>query len=400
MDYKKLAEKALLNAKKTNDRNRLSESFLYPNNMPERMHPELEEDLRKGTHSLGKHPAFPEEDETTFEEKIMGQRFDEVCKRYKRTHDVDVINNGEVMGKMMPMLFETIALESGHKKELEKLAVKMIREEFDISEDAVEIIAELTPDISLEGTKLNPKPMPVEGVEFDSHEEIENMNAEVYKRRFLNAMTQGSAKKCNHMFHMVDDELTNMDPKLPNRYAKLMSAADYSYFIIPKKPTEGGQMTGGVVNVEFPNKENDKAVIKAQAMIFPVLVHEIVKGVMELLSAHGLPKKKKMAEYVINKADFLNAEYWDMRLGPAIWGKFTDAIDVDDFHLKHHIYSELAALPAKDFHKVMKEIMAGTKLGKKLVKQIVDNVKDEIQQEEFDDAMGNNDDDEGIEPYL
>jgi hypothetical protein len=300
----------------------------------------------------------------------------------------------------MPMLFETIALESAHKKELEKLAVKMVREEFDISEDAVEIIAELTPDISMEGTKLNPKPMPVEGVEFDSHEEIENMNAEVYKRRFLNAMTQGSAKKCNHMFHMVDDELTDMNPKLPNRYSKLMSAADYTYFIIPKDPKEGGQMTGGVVNVEFPNKENDKAVIKAQAMIFPVLVHEIVKGVMELLSAHGLPKKKKMAEYVINKADFLNAEYWDLRLGPAIWGRFTDTIDVDDFHLKHHIYAELAALPAKEFHKVMKEIMAGTKLGKKLVKQIVDQVKDEIQQEEFDDAMGNNEDDDGIEPYL
>src|ERR1044072_1480072 len=399
MDYKKLAEKALLNAKASVKKNRLSESYLYPNNMPERMHPELEEDLRKGTHSLGKHPAFPEEDETSFELKIMGSRFDEVVKRYKRSHDVDVIDNLDVIKKLTPMVFETIALESEHKKALEQLAIKMIREEFDMSEDAVEINAELTPSISLKGTKMHEKPMPVEGMEFDSHDEIENMNAEVYKRRFLNAMTQGAAKKCNHMFRLVDDELTALDPRLPNKYSKIMSSADYAYFIVPKNPEKVGQVAGGVVDVEFPSKDNDKAVINAKAMIFPVLVHEIVKGVMELLSAHGLPKKKKMAEYVINKADYLSAEYWDLRLGPAIWGRFTDVIDVDDFHMKHHIYADLAALPAKEFHKVMREILAGTKLGKKLVKQIVDQVKAEIQQEEFNDPMGHDDDGE-IEEYL
>jgi hypothetical protein len=51
-----------------------------------------------------------------------------------------------------------------------------------------------------------------------------------------------------------------------------------------------------------------KAKIVARGITFPVLVHEIIKGVMELLSAHGLPKDKKLAEYVINKADFLSEE--------------------------------------------------------------------------------------------
>jgi hypothetical protein len=238
-------------------------------------------------------------------------------------------------------------------------------------------------------------------MEFDSHDDIENANQEVYKRRFLNAMTQGAAKKCNHMFHMVDDELTNIDPKLPNRYSKMMSAADYIYYIIPKMENS---VSGGVVRVEFPTKDNPKAKIYAQALVFPVLLHEIVKGVMELLSAHGLPKDNKLAKFVLGKADFIAAEPWDMRIGPAIWSKFTDAIDVDDFNLKHHIYCDLAKLPAKEFHTNMREILAGTKRGKKLIKDIADTVRKDIQLDEYDDAIGSDshhdDDDLDYERFL
>ncbi len=400
-DYKKIAEKALLQAKV---KKTINESVLYPEGMTERMHPKLEEELRDQRHSLGKHPALPDSDEYSFEQKIMGQRFEEVCKRYKRAFDTENIDNEQLVKKMMPLVYETIAIESNHKDALEELAIKMIREEYDMDEDAVEIIAELTPEITLKGAQKNPTPIQVKEMEFESHDDIANANEEVYKRRFLNAMTQGAAKKCNHMFHMVDDELTNLDPRLPNRYAKMMSAADYMYYAIPKIDEEKGSVTGGMVEVEYPSKENPKAVIHAQAMVFPVLIHEIVKGVMELLSAHGLPKDKKLTEFVTSKADFVAAEPWDMRLGPAIWGRFTEAIDADDFNMKHHVYSELASLPAKEFHVCMKEIMAGTNRGKKIVKEIIANVKREIQEEEFNNALNELDggyEDEGeIDQYF
>jgi hypothetical protein len=380
-EFKKLAEKALAKSKQ---KKVLNESVMYPEGLNERMHPTLEEDIVNRRHSLSEHPAFPEGDESSFEEKALGERFNEVCKRYKRAFDVDSIDNQSVMMEMMPMVYETIALESKHKKKLEDLAIKMIREEYNMGEEAVEIVAELTPNINIEGTKKNAKPMPVEGMEFESHDDMVNATDEVYKRRFLNAMTQGAAKKCNHMFHMVDDELTDMDPRLPNKYNKMMSAADYMYYVIPKMEN---QVNGGVVRVEFPTAENPKAKIHAQAMVFPVLIHEIVKGVMELLSAHGLPKDKSMANYVINKADFLAAEPWDMRLGPAVWGKFTDKIPADDFGLKHHVYSEIASLPAKEFHNQMREIMAGTKRGQKVIDEILHGVKRGLQEDEFNQAI-------------
>jgi hypothetical protein len=122
-------------------------------------------------------------------------------------------------------------------------------------------------------------------------------------------------------------------------------------------------------------------------MVFPVLIHELVKGVMELLSAHGLPKNKKMGNYVINKADFLAAEPWDMRLGPGLWTRFTNMIEPDDFHLKHHIYSELSALPVREFNIKMKEIMANTKEGKKIIANIVTEIKNGLKEDEFNEAI-------------
>lgn len=400
-DYKKIAEEALKKAKlgKLNVKKTINESVVYPEGISERMHPQLEDELANRNHSLGKHPIFPEGDESSFEEKIMGERFNDVSKRYKRAYDVDSVNNEKVMRDMMPLVRETMGLEAKHKKALEKLAVDMIRVEYDMGEDVVEIHAELTSEINMQGTKKNPKPQAVQ-MEFKNHDDMVNANDEVYKRRFLNAMTQGAAKKCNHMFHMVDDELTDLDPRLVNKYSKMMASADYMYYIIPEM--ENG-INGGIVTVQFPTKSNPKAVIYAQAMVFPVLIHELVKGVMELLSAHGLPKNKKVGEYVINKADFLAAEPWDMRLGPALWERFTKAIEPDDFHLKHQIYSELASLPVKEFNVKMREIMAGTKEGKKVISGIVDEVKKGLQDDEFNEAMnevgGNSDDSENAQSF-
>ena len=397
-DYRKIAEEALKKANllKGKAPKTINESLVYPEGLEERMHSRLEKELVNQETSLGKHPIFPEGDETTFEQKIMGDRFNEVVKRYKTAHNTDSIDKAKAMLQLFPLVKTTMQLEEDHRKELEDLAVKMVREEFDMDESVVDIEAILTPIIDIEGTKKNPKPVKSE-MEFKNHDEIVQSKDEVYKRRFVNAMIQGASKKCNHMFHMAEDELADLDPKLSNLYSKMMSNADYMYYIIPDM--ENG-VNGGVVRVEFPTKENPKVKIIAQAMVFPVLIHELVKGVMEVLSAKGLPKNK-MGKFVIDKADYLAAEPWDMRIGPALWSRFTGVFEPEDFHLKHHVWSDLVVLPPKEFNSKMKEIMAGTKEGKKIVKDILGDVKLDMQKDEFDDAMSklDNDNNDKIDGY-
>jgi len=394
--YKDIAARAL--AKKSGENNLNESRMTYEDSHAERLNPRLAKQLRDRAHSLGTHPIFPESDESHFEEKLMSKRFADVLKTFKRHHGTEVADLQSFYQEQGQMLMGTVQIEKRHKEELEQLAINLVRDEYDIDESEVEIIANLTTDFSqLEINKNPPKLTPdADGdSKFDSHAELVKANGEVYKRRFINAMIQGSAKKVNHMFHMVDTELQDMDPQLPHNYSKIMSGADYAYMM---EDGNTPKIAGGGVSVEFPKGEGDIPKITAEAMTFPVLIHELVKGVMEILSAHGLPKEPGVAKYAMGKADFMNAETWDMRLGPPIWEKFLESIPPEHFALKHHVYIELVALPVDEFNEVMREIMLGTRSGKAKVQEIIDEVIDELKSDEFDDAMSHISDDDFFTP--
>ncbi len=370
----------------------LSEGISYKN--AEKMHPKLEFDLANGRHSLGKNnPILPEGDLSRFEEQIMGKRFNEIVNNYKRVYDLKDISDRDVKSGMKSLIIDTIELERNHTKKLEKLAIDMVRKEFNIDKDDVEMYAELTPDITLVGRKKNQKPIQVE-VEFKDNDEMTNAKSEVYKRRFINAMIQGGPKKIKHMFNDAEDALSEIDPRLPNKYSKLVASADYLYHILP---TIENMVNGGEVEVTLPSKTNERAIISAQAKAFPILVHELVKGVLELISANGLPSSKRIGRYVINNADFKAAEPWDKRLGPALWERFTDLIEPEDLKYKYYIYSDLISMPINEFIPKMREIVAGTKTGKKIVKDTVDKLKTELSTEKFDKSMDKGDDLSGFD---
>jgi hypothetical protein len=376
-NYRNLVEQSL-----NKNRNRLlAESMIYPEGMKERMHPKLEEDLLNNRTSLGNSPCFPVSDEKNFETKVVIERFKDVINEVKKAFNIDEIDNMAIMKEMKPLVDTTMEIESEHKKQLEELAIKMIKDEFGIT-DEVEMVAELTPYIE----DANPNELPSETiVEFDDHDEIVFANDSVYKRRFQNAINQGAAKKVNHMYHLADKELTDMNPRLLNNYKKMMSAADYTYFLYPDL---GASTNAGSCDIEFPKKKGEKAILKVKAMVFPVLVHELYKSCMEVLSANGLPTKENIAEYVINKADYLQAEPWDMRIGPGLWGRFCMMIPTEDFNLKHHVYFDISALEPKEFSSVMKEIMGGTNKGKQIVSELMKEIKKELKEDDYREAMG------------
>jgi hypothetical protein len=207
--------------------------------------------------------------------------------------------------------------------------------------------------------------------------------------------------KSSHMFHLAEKELSAMDPRLPSKYGKLMAAADYCYFVEPDMHDVVGEsadgmgksMVGGIVEIDLPTDEMPKCHVKAQAVTFPVLVHELVKGVMEIFSMHGLPEDERIAEFVMGKADFLSAEPWDMRLGPALWERFTTHFTPENFHLKHNVYTELAALPVDEFNQKMREIMAHTKAGQQIINDMCEACSKRIQEDAYRDEIGDDDSD-------
>ena len=359
-------------------RNRLLiESVLYTEDIKERMHPSVEQDLIENKTSFGDNPCFPVSEGANFISKVVSERFREVVERCRRAFDVDEINNQEIKLNTLPIMKEILTIESKHKDKLIEMAINMVKEEFGIDEEVV-FEVDLNQKINLVNNRLKPKEDIV--MEYEDHDEMEYTNDSISKRRFINGMISGAAKKVNHMFHMVDDELTKLNPRLPNYYSKLMSATDYIYFLMPDL---GTSFNGGSCEVEY----EETPIINAKAMIFPVLIHELVKGCMEILSANGLPKKGNIAEYVINKSDYLESELWDLRGGPALWGKFCSMIPTEDFNLKHHVYSELVQLEPKEFFGCMREVLGSTKRGHEIINETLETIKRELREDEYNESI-------------
>ena len=380
---------------------RLVEGIEYDPQHPERMHPHIEKELRDDSHHLGGNKSLPRTGtEQHYSEKLASKRFKDLVAKVKRYWGVEVVNPRMAM-EVMQLLRQAMMIEKDHTEALEQLAIDLVREEFDIPEDQVDMEAKLVQgQISGEGMQQKPKENP-EMPELESEEDYDRLNSEVQKRRMLNAIMQGAAKKGHYMFHMVEDELSNIDPRLIGIYGKLMSMTDLTYWMIPSMAGgSGGDDSGGMKGGrEYLDLSGDKPKIVAEAWIFPVLLNELIKGSMELLAAHGLPEDEREAQYVIDKADFLESEVWDMRLGPGIWEKFIDAIDGDAYEIKHFLYYEIAQMPANEFHEFMKELLSGSNRGKQMLTDLANDIQKDIKDRESKQAMkdygfGDDDDDD------
>jgi hypothetical protein len=77
----------------------------------------------------------------------------------------------------------------------------------------------------------------------------------------------------------------------------------------------------GINKVDVKKKE-----IKASAMNFPVLIHELSKGVMDYLISVGIPTtvegedvNEEELRYIYKEADKYSEEQWHYFFGPTLW---------------------------------------------------------------------------------
>ena len=146
------------------------------------------------------------------------------------------------------------------------------------------------------------------------------------------------------------------------------------------------------------DEETDPPTVKAKAVTFPLLVHELVKGVYEIFGTHGLPDDPRQQEMILNAEDTLPAEIWDSRLGPIFWEKFMatypmELFDEDKKHIQHYLFMRFSSLDAKEFFRVANLILAGDPKGNKYIQDMVDDIVRELKKEEYRQALPNEDDD-------
>ena len=394
---------------------------------PERMSPDIQKSIEDKDTPFSDNPALDidiDDDGTvsTFEELIASKRFKDVVEKVKRytglTNIPQGMNGLQQLMMMMAQAVQTVkSIENENKEYLENLAVDLVKKEMSLPENAFQFDVELTSGMGQVDTSKLPKKSqePSEedvlekfGVsEDDAEDDIDNFmkafekfDLEKAKRRFINSLIQGASKKGHYMFNLVEEELNRIDPRLLNLYGVLMSINDLLYWIMPEQMMNMMGETGqGVEGTEEVDDKTDPPTIKVKGLFFPILIHELLKGVYEVLGTQGLPDDPKAAEMVMMSQDTLPYEMWDLRLGPVIWERFLesypDELFEDDLkEIQNYLFSRFSALSTEEFFQVAREIMGKTSAGKQIVKRMVSEIIEELKKYDYEDAISSNDEDE------
>ena len=373
---------------------------------PERMEPGIERKITGKQTPYHDFPAIPEMD-GDFIELISSKRFkDSVAKVRSAMGDTRVIQGNNPLQSLMMSVMQSmqrlIMIQMQNKEQLENLAVELVRKEMGIPEDAMQFKAELVMQPMGAAGGMQEKPeMPSEEEIEEFMGDMEQFNLERAKRRFINSLIQGAAFKGGHMFNLVRNEINDINPQLMDLYTTSQALMEHAYWLYPDMENMAGG-GGGQMGQSEVDEETDPPTVIGRAVTFPLLVHELVKGVYEVFGTHGLPDDPRQQEMILKAEDTLPSEVWDSRLGPIFWEKFLatypmELFDDDMKQIQHYLFMRFSALSADEFMRVAKLILKGDPKGNKFIQDMVNEIVRELKDQEYKDAMGYEDEgDDGL----
>ena len=348
---------------------------------PERMDPRLERKLGSPESLYAKNPALRKG--VADVERLVSSRFGKVADKLKQVTGIQDISSEQVQRMMIQEMMSKVPpvtrIESRHREELEQLAIEACLEETQVPSDwfTIEAMLNRSPinisDFRMQATKPKKKEdedspeIPSFDVEDLTDEEL--MELEIHKRNMINALVQGAAKKGHYIFQKpeVKERLDAIDPQLYPAYLSIMAINDFMYFSMEQMIEMMSQTGNGVAGkVKLVNKEPEDedegdegeeepdTKIVAEGLIFPIVCHEIIKGIEESIARHGLPEDPVMSQQVRAYTDVLSNEPKQLRIGPEIVEKIRFALpdemfDDENKGLVPWFYTTLYQTPAKEF---------------------------------------------------
>ena len=416
---------------------KLKEQMDY-GNTPERMDPNLERKLANPEGMYAKNPAMKKG--VADVQRLVSKRFQKVADKLRQVTGIEDLSSQQVQGmiyqEMMRKLPNIMRIEAAHRDELIELAKEASLDDAEVPADWYQIEASLgMPDTG--NFRMQPEPEEDEDEEEEEGEEklkypsfdIEDLTdeeileLEKHKRNIINALIQGAAKKGHYLFQKpeVKARLDAIDPSLYRDYLGIMAINDFLYFSMEQMiemMSETGQGVAGKVELDDADDEGGEegeeqpdTKIIATGLIFPILCHEIIKGLEEAKGRHGLPSDPGMREKVLGQTDVLSNEPMQLRIGPEIVEKIRFALPDDIFNpdykgLINWFHILLYQIPAQEFLEIIGNAISedSSKLGKakKRFEEIVREAKQ--MKEEFEDYKEeediDSDDDEGLDDFL
>jgi hypothetical protein len=418
---------------------KLKEQIDY-GNTPERMDPSLERKLASPENLYASNPAMKKGAADV--QRLVSNRFQKVANKLREVTGIENLSSKQVQGmvynEMMRKLPNIMRIEAAHKDELKQLAIDASLEEGEVPEGWYEIEAHLGEQPDTSDFRYQPEEPEDEEEEDDDEKENlefpsfdiedltdeEEFELEKHKRNIINAIIQGAAKKGHYIFQKPDVKarLDAIDPSLYRDYLGIMAINDFMYFTMEQMiemMSQTGQGVAGKVSLEDADDDGEEGgegggeeqpdtKIVATGMIFPILCHEIIKGLEEAKGRHGHSKNPDVREKVRGAVDVLSNEPMQLRIGPEIVEKIRFALPDEMFDesnkgLINWFHILLYQVPAQEFLEIVgnaisedqSKINRATSRFEEIMKEAM-QMKEEFEnyKEENDTESDSDDDDE------
>ena len=410
----------------------------------ERMDPNLERKLGSPENLYAQNPAMKKGPDDV--QRLVSQRFGKVADKLKEVVGNQNISSQQVQGmiysEMMRKLPNIMRIEAAHKEELEQLAVEASLEEGEVPEGRYQIDAQLgqpdtgdfrfePEDDEEEDEKEEKEELDIPSFDVEDLTDEEQLELEKHKRNIINAIIQGAAKKGHYLFQKpsVKARLDEIDPSLYRDYLGIMAINDFMYFTMEQMIEMMSQTGQGVAGkVKLSNADSDDegddeggeggegspdTKISATGLIFPILCHEIIKGLEEAKGRHGLPTEPGLRQKVQAQVDTLANEPMQLRIGPEIVEKLRNALpdsmfDESNKGLINWFHILLYQIPAQEFLEIIgnaisedeSKIKKATSRFEEIMREAIDMKSEFEDYKEEEDIDSDEEDEDDLDDFL
>lgn len=301
-----------------------------------------------------------------------------------------VVNSEKLsMQEIMNVVQLIIRLEHPHKGQLETLSLSIVKQKFGLPDEVIEKIrASLTQNIEPPedgGDDENPAE---EALDEFSEEQQAVIKKHIDKRIVHNALMMGAGYRAHAVFEGIKNSLDAIDSKLYPLYEKLMPNVELFLWKMPVEEMFGARQMWGKSELDIEDDQLKGA--EAQAIMFPILLHEVAKAAVEILFfQHMADVWEKHGEPVYNaimkKSDSYMDEHWMKLIGPRLWKYLHDAIDYvvrardNDYALVSYILNRMAIMEPEDFMVLMSDVLNRGDVAITKIEHILDEVQSDIE---------------------
>ena len=324
--------------------------------------------VKTHTTSLGDNEAFPTSDEYPFDYALLKERYNEVCDAIDDI-GLESLDEDYLMSELSSLVTKCKELETPVRDALEKVCENALNKLFAIPDESINMTFKLVDRIKFKSPiRMRPESSDNLKYNFKDIADIDLSNKAIGKRRFIDALIQGASYLYANVEGLYIDDIDRINPELPRLYRRIRIINDFLLFTKKEEMSDDKPMQGSYVETHL-GIDDAKTTIKAQGIIFPLLFHEAIKGLFELFSAHGLPKDREKAQYIIRKADFVLAEPWDLRLGVGLWRMIFGG--VEDTNMIPYMFTSFVKIPTDEFNLSVKEILSNTEKGNEIINALM-----------------------------